>query len=125
MSVLTGRSILIVEDESLIALDMASEFGRRGARVHVANSLNRALDLVEADDLSAAVLDHGLNDGDSSILCERLKERHIPFLIYSGYDEVEGECATAPLIEKPAPMTRVANEIEALLRNRPDPVLAS
>ena len=33
--------------------------------------------------LSAAILDHALSDGDSSQVCERLKERNIPFVLYS------------------------------------------
>ena len=80
-SVLTGRLILIVEDEPLIAMDLAQAFERAGARVVSANTLRHAVLLVENDDLSAAVLDHGLGDGDSSRLCERLKQREVPFLL--------------------------------------------
>ena len=47
-------------------------------------TLKEALVLVEHDGLSLAILDHALGDGDSTRLCERLRERGIPFLIYSG-----------------------------------------
>jgi DNA-binding response OmpR family regulator len=63
---LAGRLILIVEDEPLIALDIASSFEKAGANVTRATSLGHAMALVEKDDLSAAVLDHVLRDGDSS-----------------------------------------------------------
>jgi len=53
--------------------------------------------LVEHHGLSAAVLDHALGDGDGSLLCAGLKERDIPFLIYSS-----GECKGAPQVYKPA-----------------------
>ena len=43
--------------------------------------------LVEHDGLSAAILDHALDDGNSSLLYARLKERGIPFVIYSGLKE--------------------------------------
>ena len=46
--------------------------------------------LVEHDGLSGAILDHSLGDGNSSLLYARLKERGIPFLIYSGLEKVEG-----------------------------------
>ena len=71
---LTGRSILIVEDEPLIALDIVRAFESAGARVLSTATLRQALVFVESNGLSAAVLDHGLSDGDSSKLCERLKE---------------------------------------------------
>jgi len=77
---LVGRSILIVEDEPLIALDIRRSFEAAGARVVVMRTLQTALAAVEDPDLSAAILDHALGKDDSSQLCERLKERDIPFV---------------------------------------------
>ncbi len=74
---LEGRSILIVEDEPLIALDIALEFEGTGAALTTTNTLDHAKVLVEHDGLSAAILDHALGDKDSSVLCARLKERGI------------------------------------------------
>jgi PleD family two-component response regulator len=59
---LHGRSILIVEDEPLIALDIAQAFEDAGAEIVVTSTLHHALVLVEHDGLSAAVLDHALHD---------------------------------------------------------------
>ena len=87
---LVGRSILVVEDEPLIAMDIVAEFESRGAQVMQTHSLKEALKLIEADGLSAAILDHGLRDGDSTQLCERLDERRIPFVTYSGYGRIGG-----------------------------------
>jgi DNA-binding NtrC family response regulator len=76
---------------------------RTAARVTTTTTLRHATILVENDGLSAAVLDHGLGDGDSSPLCERLTERNIPFLIYSGFGSIdEGACHEAPHVSKPA-----------------------
>jgi DNA-binding response OmpR family regulator len=99
---LVGRSILIVDDEALIAFDLQAYFERAGARVTITNTLGKALALVEEDGLSAAVLDHTLGDGDSSQLCERLTKRGIPFVIYSGFSETEGASKHAPHVSKPA-----------------------
>jgi hypothetical protein len=63
------------------------------------NTLRHALLLVEHDGLSAAILDHAL--GNSSLLCARLKERGIPFLIYS-FEKVDCACEGAPHVTKPA-----------------------
>jgi DNA-binding response OmpR family regulator len=90
---LDGRSILIVEDEPLITLDITQEFEGTGAALTTTNTLNHAMILAEHDGLSGAILDHSLGDGNSSLLCARLTERGIPYLIYSGHTKVEGPCA--------------------------------
>jgi DNA-binding response OmpR family regulator len=115
-STLSGRSILIAEDEPLIALDIAEAFKDAGAAIVIASTLHHALMLVEHDDLSAAVLDHSLHDGDSSPLCQRLNERKLPFVIYSGLGKLHGACAKGEHIKKPANpkmlVTMVARLIE-------------
>jgi DNA-binding response OmpR family regulator len=88
--ILTGRSILIVEDEPVIVIDIAGAFERAGACVLRTNTLRQALLLLEEQHLSAAVLDHGLTNGNSSKLCERLKELDIPYVLHSGYSSVDG-----------------------------------
>ena len=82
---LAGRSILIVEDEPVIALDLVTAFEQAGAVVLAARSLAEASGLVEHDGLSAAVLDFGLGDDDAGALCARLEQRRIPFILHSGY----------------------------------------
>ena len=99
---LTGRSILVVEDEPLIAMAISQALEESGAEVTTTNTLRHALLLVEHDGLSAAILDHSLGDGNSSLLYARLKERGIPFLIYSGWARMEGACPGVPHIVKPA-----------------------
>jgi DNA-binding response OmpR family regulator len=116
---LAGRSILIVEDEPLIALDIETAFVRAGARVITTNRLAKAVDLVEQDGLSAAVLDHALGDGNSSHLCERLQKRGIPFVIYSGFAEREGACHHAPHVSKPASPEVLVTTVVGLLGGRP------
>ena len=61
------------------------------------------------------MLDHALDDGDSSELCARLKERGIPFMIYSGYERIEGECKGAPHVNKPARDGELVAVMETLL----------
>jgi DNA-binding NtrC family response regulator len=117
--ILTGRSILIVEDEPLIAIDIANAFIQVGARVLTVRSLRDALTAVEDDALSAAVLDHALSDGDSSQLCARLKERNIPFVLHSGYSSLEGACSEAVFVAKPASPQALVSAVDELLSTRP------
>ena len=117
---LEGRSILVVEDEPLIALDITQAFEATGAAVTTTNTLKHALILVEHDGLSGAILDHALGDGDSSLLCARLTERGIPFMIYSGHATVGGACKDALHIAKPAAEGALVAAMEGLIRgNKP------
>jgi DNA-binding response OmpR family regulator len=114
-SSLAGRSILVVEDQPLVALDITQQFEVAGAALTTTNTLHHALILVEHDGLAGAILDHALGDGDSSLLCTRLKERGVPFMIYSGYDTVEGPCKVALHISKPAADGALVAAMEGLL----------
>ena len=112
---LAGRTILVVEDNAIIAMDVVQGLEAAGASVLKTRSLYEALNKVEHPDLSAAVLDHHLNDGDTSQICDRLDERDIPFVIYSGYDYVEGPCSEGEHVRKPVrPEVLVATVINVL-----------
>jgi DNA-binding response OmpR family regulator len=113
---LSGRSILIVEDEPLLAIVIAQAFESAGAKVTTTNALRHALALIETHGLSAAVLDHALSDGNSTALCTRLKERAVPFVIYSGMPDLEGPCTEVPLIDKPADPFVIVEKIADLLK---------
>jgi DNA-binding response OmpR family regulator len=114
---LNGRSILIVEDEPIIALDIVQAFEPTGAKLTTTTTLEHALILVEHEGLSGAFLDHALADGDSSRLCVRLKERGVPYFIYSGYPTVEGACAGAGHVHKPAAPGELVAAMESLILN--------
>ena len=112
---LEGRSILIVEDEPLIVMDITQAFEGTGAALTTTNSLHQALVLVQHDGLSGAILDHSLGDGDSALLYARLAERGIPFLIYSGHTIIEGACAGALHVNKPAAPGELVAAMENLI----------
>jgi DNA-binding response OmpR family regulator len=115
---LAGRLVLIAEDEPLIALDMTLALEDEGAWVTRVRSLKEALAGVEDRSLSVAILDHVLSDGDSSQICERLKERKIPFITYSGYDHPRGPCPGGVHIKKPASMALLVTTIKGLLAHK-------
>lgn len=72
---LRGRSILVVEDEPLIGYEIRIALEEAGASVTSTTTVRHALILIENDGLAAAIMDHALADGDSTIVCARLKER--------------------------------------------------
>jgi DNA-binding response OmpR family regulator len=115
-SSLQGRSILVVEDVAIIAMDIVAAFEHTGAEMTTTNTLHHALILAEHDGLSAAIVDHGLGDADSSALYARLKERGIPFVIYSGFAKVEGAGGDAPFVEKPASPEALVAAVQDMIR---------
>jgi DNA-binding response OmpR family regulator len=112
------RSILIVEDEPLIVMAIKQAFEGTGAAFTTTNTLQHALILVELNGLSGAILDHALGDGDSSQLCLRLKERGIPYMLYSGFNTLEGPCADALHVNKPAAPGELVAAMESLFASK-------
>jgi len=88
----------------------SAAFKALGARTFPIRDASAAQPLVDAPDLSAAVL-----DGESGPLCARLAQRNIPFVLYTGREEVPVECA-APLIQKPTSANEVVAKVKELLR---------
>ena len=116
LSPLNGQSLLVVEDEALIALDIASTLEDAGAAVTVASSFVPAMRLAEIGDFSAAILDHGLPDGDSARIYECLASRGIPFVIHSGHTELQIPYPNAVIVTKPAPAEMLAQAVAKLLK---------
>lgn len=118
---LFGHSILVIEDEPLVALDVVEALEKAGAAVLLTDTVKLALVAVERPGISGAIVDRALSDGDASPICERLHERGIPFVIYSGYDPTgRGACALAPHLEKPATeMQLVTAVVDLIFRQSP------
>src|SRR5262245_46540303 len=112
---LAGRSILVVEDNPIIAMEVVQSLQDAGASVSKARTLSDALHKVECPTLSAAVLDLALNDGDASQICERLDQLSIPFVIYSGYDFVKGPCSEGEHVRRPVPPSVLVDAVVDLL----------
>lgn len=104
-SLFTDRTILIVEDEPIIALDLVSGFEDAGALVLLAAKLADAIHLVEQDDLAAAVVDSG---HDANELCVLLRQRGIPFVLHSGFGHQGDACVGGVVIPKPAATGAIA-----------------
>ncbi len=116
MAVLVGCTILVVEDEPLVALDIADAFRGAGAQLIIARTLRHAIEEATTADLTAAVIDHAMHDGvTTSDVCAALKERHIPFIVYSGFTKLEGACADGELVHKPATPTMLLASLQGVL----------
>jgi DNA-binding response OmpR family regulator len=120
MSELDGCLVLVVEDEPIIALHISESFRKAGARVIIARTLEDALAKSEHPELTAAVIDHALHDGlTTSDVCARLKERNIPFVVYSGFSKLKGACASGELVQKPASPQVLLATLVGVIREHP------
>jgi DNA-binding response OmpR family regulator len=117
MSTLSGRTILVVEDEPLIAYLIQEVLMSVGAEVEIAPTLNRALACLDENrDIAAAVLDYRLPDGNCLPICDRLLGHGVPFMICSGVAEVEGTARSALQLGKPVPLDELVRSAEDLVR---------
>ena len=115
--VLAGRSILVVEDEGLIARELSDALESAGAKIITARGVFDATRIIESRRLSAAVLDFWLGVGvDCLPICDLLTEHRVPFLLYTSYTLLEG-APNAPVVGKPAPPQRIVDAVADLIKN--------
>ena len=81
------RSLLLVEDEMLLAMLIEHVLCDNGYRVLKAARLPAALRLVDTEHFDAALLDINLAGTEVFPLAEVLRARGIPFLFTSGYGD--------------------------------------
>lgn len=109
---LTGRLVLILEEEAIIAFDIADALQKVGAEPILASSLQDAFSLIESMSFSAAVLDYTMRHGNCAALCERLSARGIPFVITSGMD---GQYLAVRHLRKPLDTAGLIKTLEELV----------
>jgi DNA-binding NtrC family response regulator len=114
---LRGHSILIVEDQALIALDLRDALQDAGARAICANAPVGALKLIDAT-LSAAIVDFQLGANDADVIVQALEDSGVPFLIYTGYPAHPLRRMGRTVINKPARIEDLIATLERLIRFR-------
>jgi DNA-binding response OmpR family regulator len=112
---LSGRRILIVEDEPLITMELAAVLESARASVCTAATLQEALRLAEEPALALAIVDLALGRETPFNLCKRLAQRCVPFLIYSGYSDIPPECKPNAVLHKPADRETILRAVAALI----------
>ncbi|RST32187.1 response regulator [Sphingomonas ginkgonis] len=109
------RSILIVEDEPLIAMMLEDFLDSLGHRVvGICDTVKDALGHVEKGGFDCAVLDVNLKGENVWPVAKAMREKELPFVIASGghVEPPPAEFAQVPMIEKPYTIDRVTPAIE-------------
>ncbi len=116
---LNGISVLVVEDDPLLLLELEYILADAGAEiVGICHSLSEALELAEVDGLNAAILDFRIGRETIAPVARKLEERGTPFIFYTGQSVSEpslAEWCSHPIIEKPAKPCAIVAAIAGLL----------
>lgn len=118
MSRLGGCTILVAEDEGLIALNLEMLLREAGADVRVVSTVGDAVAAVSSG-IDAALLDVSLADGDVFPAADVLAERALPMVFHSGHAEEADLLARYPearALPKPAHDHLLLATLEEVLR---------
>ncbi len=77
-------TILIVEDDVFISMDAADAVARAGVNVITTETVRDALEILETEHISGAILDFMVKDGAVTPIVQKLRRNGIPFRIVSG-----------------------------------------
>jgi DNA-binding response OmpR family regulator len=116
---LQGARVLVVEDEVIIAMELAANLEEAGAEViGPSHILSHALALASKSNISAAILDLRLGATSVGPVARVLSERKIPFIFYSGQsrtDPLRSEWPDAEIFSKPSPPGVLVEAIAGLI----------
>jgi CheY-like chemotaxis protein len=115
----TELRLLVIEDETLIAMELADLLEDLGHRVvGVAGTLGRSLRLVEefGERLDAVLLDANLGGISSEPVAQQLRLRGVPFVVASGYEgeELKRFGFNEPRVNKPYRRDEIQSALSAL-----------
>jgi CheY-like chemotaxis protein len=112
---LSGRRLLVVEDEYIIAADLVRELRRVGAEVvGPVRSVGDALSLIEAGEpIDGAVLDINLGGERVYPVADALEAQGVPYVFATGYhlSSIPAEYADRPHCEKPVMTEMLARHL--------------
>ena len=116
-----AERVLLVEDEPLIAFDVADHLIEAGFEVvGPATSVSAALKLIEGQGCDLAVLDVNLGRETAAPIADILSTKSLPFVALSGYssDQLPGIFHGAPILTKPVDAKKLVNMLRACLEGR-------
>lgn len=96
-------SVLVVEDEAVVAIDLEFALEEMGHTVIGAGRLSEAMSAVQASDFDLAILDVNLNGEPSYPVASVLKQKGVPFVFVTGYgvDGLDENWRQSRVLQKP------------------------
>lgn len=124
---LSGRRILIVEDEMLVLMNIEMALEDLGCTmICTAASVAEALALLIDQNFHAAMIDVNLGGEKSYPIVDRLAQRKIPFAFSTGYGDFGDriDLNDRPVLRKPYLASELTSVFERLISEEPFPVAA-
>jgi two-component system, response regulator PdtaR len=123
---LNGARILVAEDDPVLAFDIIGQLLKAGAQIAgPALSLERTIELANAEQLTCAILDVQLRDGLVFPAARILQGKGVGIVFYTGQHDPEGlkrEWPSAQVLVKPAPLDMLIRAVAAAREGaRPQP----
>src|SRR5262249_52852737 len=113
--------ILVVEDEALVAIEIAHALTGAGFEVvGPARNVTRALDLLRRSGCDGAVLDINLGRETSEAIAIELAANNTPFVTLSGYSSEQHHpaFAVAPALRKPLRLQFLIAELRKCMEQK-------
>jgi DNA-binding NtrC family response regulator len=115
---LSGRSILIIEDEMLILMmieDMLADLGC--GSIAVASKIGQAITLIDDQVFDAAMLDMNLNGIESYPIADALTARDVPYFFSTGNSvtNVKDGYRDQDILKKPFTFDQLSNMLSRSL----------
>jgi CheY-like chemotaxis protein len=119
---LTGRRVLVIEDEMLILMmieDMLADLGCES--VVVASKVGPAISLIEGQEFDAAMLDMNLNGIESYPVADALAARDVPYFFSTGNSltDMKDGYRDQDVLKKPFTFEQLSNMLSRSLLRAP------
>jgi len=119
-----SQVVLLVEDEMIIAFDMADQLTDAGFEVDGPYPSNaKALEAIRARRPDVAILDMQLTDGDVFPVARELKSLDVPIVFHSGHAnpaDLKTEFPSAIVCTKPCPNAKLQSAVLSVVASRQD-----
>jgi CheY-like chemotaxis protein len=118
---LGGRRILVIEDESMVAMFIQDTLEDIGCEVaSVASRFNEALEKARTLAFDVAILDVNLDGEQTFPIAEALVARGMPFVFATGYSATSLPAALqrAPILQKPFRQSDLERALRAALQTK-------
>lgn len=113
-----SKTVLVVDDEMLICLDIQTQLDALGHRTLVAATSADAMRIIDTEPVELAIVDWHLGEQSAELLIDRLKQKHVPFVLCTGStrEELAAIFPDVPVVTKPYMYDQLFTAVEAAVR---------
>jgi DNA-binding response OmpR family regulator len=111
-----GATILVAEEEAIVAADIADWLRDEGARVVVSTNLRDSLAKADLPDITVGIVDHRFGQQTSQQVCAKLDGRGVPFIIYTAFNDIPTRCRHGVIVRKPTRPETLLHTLVGILR---------